>query len=501
MEQTKKIAAFFMFVVAIALSAAFVLAAAVNDTAPTAEDTPVNIPVLGNDGGATTVASVTNPSNGVVVITNSTSVTYTPNQNFNGTDSFTYTNSDTNQNTATVMVTVTAVNDAPAATADSVTAFAGILTSINVLSNDNDVEGNTLTIQSVTTPANGAAVISVNVINYTANSAFEGQDTFSYMVSDGTSVVGPVAVTVNVNQIFSIESFDVNGDNNGDLSLEDVNDIEVEIQNQYTQDLDNVVVTVTILDVDGDDIDEEVELDDELGAGDEETVEVEFDLSGEKIDEDEYVIEVTVEGEDNNNNVYTTTEQFTVDVDRERHKVIITKAAVQSTTLQCSAPQTSLAVTIENIGKNDEDDVELKVSNSALSIDLSKSNIDLDDFSGSDNDYKTNFALDLSDAKAGRHVFNVEVFRDGTLDDSKEVSVQLVGCGTEADDDEDADKEAIENLKGQLQEGLQGRQEQSMEGSLRSSNTYTLLLGFLVVLTFVAIVLALAVLTVKGKNK
>ena len=89
---------------------------AVDDTASTDEDTAVDINVVSNDtdadGATLSVTSVTTPGNGTAVITpgSTTTVTYTPNANFNGTDTFDYTLSDgTDTDTGTVTVTVTAV--------------------------------------------------------------------------------------------------------------------------------------------------------------------------------------------------------------------------------------------------------------------------------------------------------------------------------------------------------------------------------------------------------
>ena len=92
---------------------------ATDDSATTQEDppVPVNINVLSNDtlgDEPTTITAKTNGSNGTVaIIGGGTSVTYSPNANFNGTDSFTYTitDFDGDTDTATVTVTVTAVDD------------------------------------------------------------------------------------------------------------------------------------------------------------------------------------------------------------------------------------------------------------------------------------------------------------------------------------------------------------------------------------------------------
>jgi VCBS repeat-containing protein len=95
---------------------------AVNDGATTNEDTAVTVNVLANDsdpdivyGDVLSVTSVSQGSNGAVVINPDKTVSYTPNLNFNGSDSFTYTISDSEGETAsaTVYVTVVAQNDPP----------------------------------------------------------------------------------------------------------------------------------------------------------------------------------------------------------------------------------------------------------------------------------------------------------------------------------------------------------------------------------------------------
>lgn len=86
-----------------------------DDSATTDEDTSVTIDVLANDtdedSPVSPVASVTNGSNGTVVINEDGTLTYTPDPNFSGEDSFTYTNMESNG--ATVNVTVNATADIP----------------------------------------------------------------------------------------------------------------------------------------------------------------------------------------------------------------------------------------------------------------------------------------------------------------------------------------------------------------------------------------------------
>ena len=181
---------------------------ATDDTATTAEDTPVTVDVLANDtdadvGDVLTVDSVTQAANGTVV-NNGVDVTYTPDLDSDGVDSFTYTVSDGfgGSDTATVSVTVDPVNDAPVANDDSATTPQDTLVVIAVLGNDTDVDGDSLTVASVTQAANGTATVNPpNTVTYTPNSGYIGADSFTYTVSDGNGGTDTAAVTVTVQRI------------------------------------------------------------------------------------------------------------------------------------------------------------------------------------------------------------------------------------------------------------------------------------------------------------
>ena len=132
---------------------------AVNDTATTAEDTPVTIPVLANDsdvdGGVLTVTAASAGRGSVVVNANGT-LTYTPAANFNGSDTITYTISDGQGGTATatVAVTVTSVNDAPTSTPLPARSDAdGSAVSLNVATSFADVDDDALTFAATGLPA------------------------------------------------------------------------------------------------------------------------------------------------------------------------------------------------------------------------------------------------------------------------------------------------------------------------------------------------------------
>ncbi len=202
---------------------------AVADAATVAEDSGANpIDVLANDtdvdGGPKSVASVTQPANGTVVITGGgTGVSYTPNANYcNGVsgppDSFTYALAPGGSSTS-VLVTVTCVDDPPAAVNDTatVTEDSGA-NPIDVLANDPDIDGGPKQIQSVTQPANGVVVITGGGtgLTYAPNPNYCNTppgtfDTFTYMLAPGGSTA---TVSVTVTCVNDAPVLDLDADNN-----------------------------------------------------------------------------------------------------------------------------------------------------------------------------------------------------------------------------------------------------------------------------------------------
>ncbi|MEM7456262.1 MAG: S8 family serine peptidase [Planctomycetota bacterium] len=177
-----------------------------NDTAVVNEDNSVNVSVLNNDsdpdGDTLTIQSFSQGSNGSVSESGGV-VTYTPVANFNGNDSFTYTINDGNGNTdsATVFVTINAVNDNPVAVADSGVTDEDVAVSINVLANDSDIDGDSLSVASVTQGADGTVVDNGDgTVTYTPDAGFFGNDSFTYVVSDG-SATDSATVNVTVNEV------------------------------------------------------------------------------------------------------------------------------------------------------------------------------------------------------------------------------------------------------------------------------------------------------------
>ena len=91
-------------------------------------------------------------------------------------------------------------NIAPTAVDDDAATAKNTAVDINVVANDTDADGDTLSVTGVTTPSNGTAAIvsgSTTTVTYTPNTNFNGADSFDYTLSDGTDTdTGTVTVTV-----------------------------------------------------------------------------------------------------------------------------------------------------------------------------------------------------------------------------------------------------------------------------------------------------------------
>jgi uncharacterized repeat protein (TIGR01451 family) len=183
---------------------------ALPDSSSTNEDNAVIIDVLLNDSdpdtGDVLFVSAVSPATIGVVTNNGSSVTYTPNLNAFGLDTFTYTVSDGNggSDTASVSVTINPVNDAPVANPDSSSRsqFGGLL-AISVLSNDFDVDGDPVSIDSCDAVSTGGGSITCNgsSLSYDPGPFSDPliQDTFGYTVTDGNGAFDSALVSVLVN--------------------------------------------------------------------------------------------------------------------------------------------------------------------------------------------------------------------------------------------------------------------------------------------------------------
>ncbi len=177
---------------------------AVDDELVLDEDTSGSLGPLENDSDANgdplSLLAVGPAAKGVAEIVSATRVVYTPDPDAHGTDAFTYTVGDGTDRTAvgTVHITINPINDDPVAHDDAATAGEATAIVVPVLANDDDVDGDTLSVSSIGTPAHGTASIEGGGLRYVPAPGFLGSDQVPYSVTDGAGGIASAVLRLTV---------------------------------------------------------------------------------------------------------------------------------------------------------------------------------------------------------------------------------------------------------------------------------------------------------------
>lgn len=150
-------------------------------------------------GSVGTVAITTPPTMGTVNLNPDGTGTYVPDADAYGTDSFGYQACLGSVCTSgTVTINIAAANDAPVTSSDLATTDSETPVTIDVLANDTDPDGDTLTVTNLVQPASGVATTDGTSITFDPLGTV-GEIPFSYTVCDpdGICATGDVIVTVD----------------------------------------------------------------------------------------------------------------------------------------------------------------------------------------------------------------------------------------------------------------------------------------------------------------
>ncbi len=164
------------------------------------EDSPVNITLVANDpNGSALTWYVGTPSHGTLSGT-APNLIYTPTSDYHGPDSFTfYVNDGTmDSNTATVTITVNSVPDVPVASDQTVSTSED--TPLNIILAGSDGDNDPLTWY-VSVPAHGSLSGTAPNLIYTPDEDYNGPDSFTFYVNDGTSDSNTATVSITVTAV------------------------------------------------------------------------------------------------------------------------------------------------------------------------------------------------------------------------------------------------------------------------------------------------------------
>ncbi len=185
---------------------------AVNDTVQTYRNTPITVAVKANDfsyqDAPFDITWLGGSNNSYVSLNPDKTVTFSPAWGFVGTASFQYSISTaapykyySSYGTVTVEI-LPPLNNSPAAVGDSLNLNEDTSGSLNVLANDSDQDGDSLSAAIAGGPQHGTASLStLGVLNYQPQANYNGSDSVSYVVTDSKGATSTASVAITVRSV------------------------------------------------------------------------------------------------------------------------------------------------------------------------------------------------------------------------------------------------------------------------------------------------------------
>ncbi|MBI2541160.1 hypothetical protein HYV80_00420 [Candidatus Woesearchaeota archaeon] len=238
----------------------------------------------------------------------------------------------------------------------------------------------------------------------------------------------------------------------------DAVEFRVELRNNYTsaEDLkiEDITVTVTIEGIDdGDDLEEDSKEFD-LRPNSDKRVSLDFRVPIE-VEEDSYDVTITAEGDDENGTSQDISMRLKLEVEKENHLLKITRASLSPAELSCSRKNVQAAMTVLNIGNEDEEDIEVQILSPDLEVDLSQNVAELTAEPHEDESrYSNIFTFSIpSDAEAGSYPVTFRALYDENRKKAEETATLTISdCATakpvEETSEESEDVEVISPTTG-----------------------------------------------------
>jgi len=287
----------------------------------------------------------------------------------------------------------------------------------------------------ITVPANDGTIditlktmipASLDAVNDLSGEEIE-ESAFDVMDLNFEAETEPLNVKINMqreNQLF-IDDFDsrVNGksdesnikdkDDIQDLSPGDLVELIVKVENRFDdkeeldiEDIDLEVVCDPDDDIDFDD--DSIDIGD-ISPEDDSTDEFKIDIE-EDAEDDDLKCYLRVKGEDENGALHGESIEFTMEIERESHDVVIKNIKLNPSSLTCDDTILQLTVDIINLGKSNEDEVAVEVTSKTLSFMERLSNMELDE----DDATSETFSIQVNpkELAEGSYAFQVQTFYD-----------------------------------------------------------------------------------------
>lgn len=294
----------------------------------------------------------------------------------------------------------------------------------------------------------------------------------------------------------------------------DAVEFRVELRSNYTSDEDlkveDITVTVTIEGIDdGDDLEEDSQEFD-LRTNSDKRVSLDFQVPIE-VEEDSYDVTITAEGDDENGTSQDISMRLKLEVEKENHLLKITRASLSPAEASCNRKNVQAAMTVLNIGNEDEEDIEVQVLSPDLEVELSQNVAELTAEPHEDESRFSNiFTFSVpSDAEAGNYPITFRALYDENRKKAEETATLTVSdCATskpaeETSSEEGEDVEVISPTTGRTTTTVveptdEGDVTVTQESFLRSNAFVTGIIIAEVIAVIVGIVLVVALFRKRG---
>lgn len=220
------------------------------------------------------------------------------------------------------------------------------------------------------------------------------------------------------------------------------------VKNTFTSqqdiDLENIELTVKIVDIDGgDDLEQTSEFD--LPASDSQTETIEFVIPFD-VEEEEYTVEIEVTGEDDNGAQHTTMWTLKLPVEKLRDAIIIQKAEFSPTVVTCE-DSVPLLIRFKNIGTRTQQNVRYTINAPRLPFNVEKNDILLDrNINKKENEYSETLTIPLaSNLATSKYNLRVDLYRElDELMDRKDLTLEKKACAEPVEATPQAEEPATE---------------------------------------------------------
>lgn len=249
-------------------------------------------------------------------------------------------------------------------------------------------------------------------VSYTDDTDDSQKDDFNPQTSNNTNLDQPVKIGTEVVITLEVE----NRFNDEDYDEGEIQDVELKLEASDD-------------DLFGDDFDDEYDLDD-LKPDENQKITLQF-TTPEDLDEGDYEIEFTLEGEDGKSVPYSQTAKISLDLQRMKDDLRITKLALSPIRIDnCAAQAVTLDFQMKNFGTDDQRDAAFSVFNSYLKINENVANIRINEFDDNEDTYSKLFSWNIAKSTApGTYPLEIRTFiNDDDLMDTEKVDLAVEKC-------------------------------------------------------------------------